>query len=74
MFTEINVMIVDEDLGLGWDKSWPKERINQIAEKHQKFMWTIPKEVIESLDMGTLWDTVKIGNLGVSMKRKRGKA
>jgi hypothetical protein len=73
MFTEINVMIVDEDLGLGWDKSWPKERINQIAEKHQKFMWTIPNEVIQSLDMKGLWDKRKIGNLSVSMMRKRRK-
>jgi hypothetical protein len=73
MFTDINVIIVDEDLGLAWDGSWSKQRINKIAEKHQKFMWTIPKEVIESLDMGTLWDKVKMGNLGVSMKRKRGK-
>ena len=74
MFTNINVIIVGEDLGLGWDESWPKQRIKKIAAKHQKFMWTIPKEVIESLDMRTLWDQVKIGNLGISMKRKKGKA
>ena len=73
MFTEINVIIVDEDLGLGWDESWPKQRINKIAAKHQKFMWTISQEVIESLNLKTLWEAEKKSPPSVSMRRKRGK-
>jgi len=73
MFTEINVILVDEDLGLGWDKSWPKQRINKIAARHQKFMWTISQEVIESLNLRTLWEEEKKSPSSVSIMRKRGK-
>jgi hypothetical protein len=58
-FTEINVMIVNEDLGLGWDRSWPKKRINRIAAKHERFMWTIPKPVRETLNFKDIWKTVR---------------
>lgn len=37
--TNLNVIIVDEDLGLGWDASWPKSRIKQIIDNHKKFLW-----------------------------------
>jgi len=37
--TEINVIIVDEDLGLGWDESWPEERIKNIIENYKRFVW-----------------------------------
>jgi hypothetical protein len=37
-FSEINVIIVDEDLGLGWDRSWPQERIEAIKAEHKKHM------------------------------------
>ncbi len=40
--TDINVIIVDEDLGLGWDESWPKSRIMKIIDNHKRFLW-IPK-------------------------------
>jgi hypothetical protein len=36
---DLNVIIVDEDLGLGWDASWPKSRIKQIIDNHKKFLW-----------------------------------
>lgn len=39
MRTEINVIIVNEDLGLSWDESWPKERINKIIQNYKKFAW-----------------------------------
>jgi hypothetical protein len=26
-------------LGLGWDPSWPKDRIMQIFENYKKFVW-----------------------------------
>mgnify|MGYP001041380965 CR=1 FL=1 len=37
--TDISVIIVDEDLGLAWDESWPKERISGIIEEYKKFVW-----------------------------------
>jgi hypothetical protein len=37
--TDINLIIVDEDLGLGWDESWPQERIEKIIEEYKKFVW-----------------------------------
>ena len=40
--TNLNVVIVNEDLGLGWDPSWPESRIMQIIDNHKKFLW-IPK-------------------------------
>ena len=38
-FTDLNVVIVDEDLGLGWEPSWPKDRIVGIVENYKKFVW-----------------------------------
>jgi hypothetical protein len=57
--TEIDVVIVNEDLGLSWDESWPKERIKKIAAKHEKFMWTLPREVAETVDRRAMWEAVK---------------
>jgi hypothetical protein len=31
LFTDIGIVLVGEDLGLGWDPSWPKERRDKIA-------------------------------------------
>ncbi len=39
LFTDLNVVIVNEDLGLGWDPSWPKDRIMRILENYKKFVW-----------------------------------
>lgn len=42
--TEVHVVIVDEDLGLAWDESWPMERISNIMAGYKKFVWTpLPK-------------------------------
>lgn len=38
-FTDLNVVFVNEDLGLSWDPSWPKDRIMQIVENYKKFVW-----------------------------------
>ena len=38
-FTDLNVVIVNEDLGLSWDPSWPKGRIMKILENYKKFVW-----------------------------------
>jgi hypothetical protein len=40
--TDINVIIIDEDLGLAWDESWPKERIIRIIEEYKKYVWLPP--------------------------------
>jgi hypothetical protein len=41
--TNLNVVIVDEDLGLGWDPSWPQERISSIREDYKKHVWVPPR-------------------------------
>lgn len=35
--TKIVPVLVDEDLGLGWDPAWPKERIDKIYAEYKKF-------------------------------------
>ena len=37
--TEIEVIIIGEDLGLGWDLNWPNKRIETIWENYQKKCW-----------------------------------
>jgi len=37
--TDLNVVIVNEDLGLAWDTSWPQRRIKEILENYKKFVW-----------------------------------
>jgi hypothetical protein len=37
--TNLNVIIVNEDLGLGWDPSWPEPRVHQILENYKKYAW-----------------------------------
>lgn len=44
LFTDLNVVIVNEDLGLGWDPSWPKDRILRIIENYKKFVWVPVKK------------------------------
>jgi hypothetical protein len=36
---DLHVIIVNEDLGLGWDSSWPEKRITKIRDKYKKFVW-----------------------------------
>lgn len=40
--TDINIIVVNEDLGLSWDDSWPKERISRIIEEYKKYVWLPP--------------------------------
>ncbi len=35
----LNVIIVDRDLGLGWDPSWPQERIVKILDGYKKLVY-----------------------------------
>ena len=37
--TNLNVILVNQDLGLGWDPSWPRERIDRILESYKRFVW-----------------------------------
>lgn len=34
--TDLSVVIIDEDLGLGWDPGWPKNRIEHIVENYKR--------------------------------------
>jgi hypothetical protein len=43
--TDITVVIVNQDLGLGWDPSWPQDRIGKILENYKKFVWVPPSIV-----------------------------
>jgi hypothetical protein len=37
--TEISVILVDEDLGLSWDETWPEDRILRIKSNYGKVTW-----------------------------------
>jgi hypothetical protein len=37
--TNLNVILVNQDLGLGWDPSWPHERIAKILHSYKQFVW-----------------------------------
>ncbi|MHB9096493.1 MAG: lactate utilization protein [Syntrophales bacterium] len=37
--TDLHVIVVNRDLGLGWDPSWPQERITKILDGYKKFVW-----------------------------------
>ena len=41
--TNLNVIIVDEDLGLGWDPTWSQERIAHIREEYKTHVWVPPR-------------------------------
>ncbi len=34
-----HVILVDRDLGLGWDPTWPRERIERIRNSYMDYMW-----------------------------------
>jgi hypothetical protein len=44
--TNFVVILVDEDLGLGWNPAWPKERIDKIYAEYKEF--TPPHRPIKS--------------------------
>ncbi len=41
--TNLVVVIVNEDLGLGWDPCWDPGRIKRIIEEYKKFVWLPPR-------------------------------
>ena len=38
--TEVSVILVNEDLGLSWDETWPEERVLKIKSNYEKVTWT----------------------------------
>jgi len=37
--TQISVILVNEDLGLSWDATWPHDRIRRIQSNYEKVTW-----------------------------------
>ncbi len=42
--TNLNVVIVNEDMGLGFDTSWSQARITKIIKNYKKFVWISPRK------------------------------
>jgi len=42
--TQLTVVIVDEDLGLSWDTSWPQSPVSGIIEEYKRFVWIPPRD------------------------------
>jgi hypothetical protein len=59
--TQIHVVIVNDDLGLGWDRSWPEERINRIVRNHEAFMslCPLPSCILEKGNNEKLWEMAR---------------
>lgn len=38
--TDITVILVNEDMGLGWNENWTEERIQKIRSEYEKVTWT----------------------------------
>ncbi len=65
--TQIHVIIVNEDLGLGWDKSWPEERISRIIKRHEEHMVMCPMPdcIFQKGNNEKLWDMARHKKCGV---------
>jgi hypothetical protein len=59
--TKINVILVDEDLGLGWNRSWPEDRINRIIKNHEEHMvmCPMPECIFERGNNDKLWEMAR---------------
>jgi hypothetical protein len=59
--TMINVIMVDEDLGLGWERSWPLQRINRIIKRHEEHMvmCPMPECIFEKGNNEKLWEMAR---------------
>lgn len=55
--TNITVIIINEDLGLGWDESWSRERIAKIIENYKSFVWVPPADLVADKYSGKLLST-----------------
>jgi len=41
--TDLTVVLVNEDLGLGWDEVWPTERVDRIKSSYEKVTWVFAR-------------------------------
>ena len=39
LYTDFSVILINEDLGLGWDPAWDEKRINQIRSNYYQNTW-----------------------------------
>jgi L-lactate utilization protein LutB len=64
--TEMHVVIVDEDLGLGWDRSWPDDRVNRIIARHEEYMslCPLPECILDPDNNEKLWNMARSRRLG----------
>ena len=74
--TQIHVVIVEEDLGLGWDRSWPEGRINSIVHHHEEYMslCPLPSCILEKGNNEKLWEMARLkreGAQGPSTKNNK---
>lgn len=37
--TQISIILVNEDLGLSWDETWPEDRIHRIKSNYERVTW-----------------------------------
>jgi hypothetical protein len=37
--TDMKIILIDDDLGLGWNPDWETERVDAIKEKYEQFDW-----------------------------------
>jgi hypothetical protein len=47
---KIHVVFVNLDLGLGWDETWPEERIGNIVEEYKKLVWVPPHNMVSTVE------------------------
>jgi L-lactate utilization protein LutB len=66
--TEIHIIVVNEDLGLGWSRDWPKKRINGIAKEHDRFSWAPHHDVLRTVDINKCWEDLRSIRGGLTMK------
>ncbi|MGD2072246.1 MAG: lactate utilization protein, partial [Candidatus Thorarchaeota archaeon] len=43
MYSDVHILIIDEDLGLSWDPHWSAGRIQKIQKAYEDHVWTYGK-------------------------------
>jgi hypothetical protein len=43
MYSDLHILVIDEDLGLSWDPRWSAERIQNIQKAYKDHVWTYGK-------------------------------
>ena len=39
LYTDVTIVLINEDLGLGWNPLWSKERVNRIRSRYEEVTW-----------------------------------